>query len=166
MMDESRLTEYYSKIANKLDEMIPCEWERIVLYAEYTGDVGTFGCYFYTADGLFYNSLDIPTEYGVNKHEYRMKQAELMQINEKLWLEFKNAGEETWNAYAFTIDSDRKFRMNYIYELDEMFSSGDRIAGWFYDNCDIVPRGDYAKSKLKKYLEANSRELPDELKNI
>lgn len=25
MMDESRLTAYYSKLANKLDEMIPCE---------------------------------------------------------------------------------------------------------------------------------------------
>ena len=33
MIEEGKLTTYYSEIANKLDEMIPCKWERIVLFA-------------------------------------------------------------------------------------------------------------------------------------
>lgn len=34
MIKESNLTKFYSQIAEKLDEMIPCDWNKIVLYGE------------------------------------------------------------------------------------------------------------------------------------
>ena len=32
MIEENKLVKYYSEIAEKLDEMIPCEWEKVYLY--------------------------------------------------------------------------------------------------------------------------------------
>lgn len=59
MIQENNLVKYYSELAGKLDEIIPCEWERIVLYAEETGDVSAASFYFFTSDSQYYYSENI-----------------------------------------------------------------------------------------------------------
>lgn len=49
MIKENNLIKYYSELAGKLDEIIPCEWERIALYAEETGDVSAASFFFLRA---------------------------------------------------------------------------------------------------------------------
>ena len=34
MIEESKLTQYYEQIANKLDELIPIDWKRVAMYTE------------------------------------------------------------------------------------------------------------------------------------
>lgn len=58
MVNEAKLNKYYSAIAEKMDEMIPCEWERIVLRAEESGSVSSTGFYFYT------NNNEVHWSYG------------------------------------------------------------------------------------------------------
>lgn len=64
MIQENNLVKYYSELAGKLDEIIPCEWERIVLYAEETGDVSAASFYFFTSDSQYYYSENIWEEFG------------------------------------------------------------------------------------------------------
>ena len=166
MIDESRLTNYYSEIANKLDEMIPCEWEKIFLYAEETGDVSTGSFYFLTNDSKVHWSEDIPKEYDIEKFEFREKQVGLWQINERLWSEFQEQNEPTWYAYVFELDSEWKFKIKYIYDKDDSTTSTQRRIRWAYDELNIIPNGGYGKKLLKEYLEEQGRKMPDELKNI
>lgn len=161
MIEEKVLNEYYSQIAGKLDEMIPYEWNRVVLYAEETGDVSTGSFYFYTSDNEVHWSEDIPKEYGIDKAEFRMCQVGLWQINENLWTEFKNAGEPIWFAYVFELDSERKFKIRYIYEKDEKLTATGRRIRWAYDELGIVPKGEFGRKLLKEYLEEQGKELPN-----
>ncbi len=165
-MDESRLTGYYSEIANKLDNMVPCEWNRIILYAEELGDVSNIGFYFYTNDEQVHWSEGITEEYEVDEYEYMMQLVQLVELVKELWMEFKNADEEVWSVFTFDIDSERKFKANYEYELNDEISDLERITIWSYNELDIIPDGEYGRKQLKKYLEAQGRELPDELKDI
>ena len=164
MVDESGLTNYYSEIANKLDEMIPCEWEKVYLYAEETGDVSTGSFYFYTSDSKVHWSEEIPKEFEIDKAEFREIQLGLWQINESLWLEFQNQDESTWYAYIFELDSEWKFKIRYLYDKDDSLTSTQRRIRWAYEELNIIPNGGYGRKLLKEYLEEQGRELPEELK--
>ena len=101
MILESKLTQYYEQIANKLDEMIPCEWERVVLYAEEIGNVSSAGFYFFTDNGVPHYSEGIPSKYNVTETTFSTQLKELWNINKSLWLEFEQANEPTWCAFTF-----------------------------------------------------------------
>ncbi len=50
MIKESDLNKYYAEIANQLNEIIPVEWKRIIMYAEDLGDSSSVSFYFYTKE--------------------------------------------------------------------------------------------------------------------
>lgn len=165
-MDERKLTEYYSEIANKLDEMIPCEWKRIVLFAEEVGNAGFATFYFYTEDGNVHHWGNIPDEYNTNRMMITKAKYELIQINRRFWLEFKNSDEETWYTYTFDIDSDWKIKIKFGYENNEEISTLEKQIRWAYDELGILPKSKSEKIFLKEYLEEQGKELPEELKEI
>ena len=166
MIEENKLVKYYSEIAEKLDEMIPCEWEKVYLYAEETGDVSSAGFYFYTADDELHYSESIPTNYDVTEVEFATLLRELWKINKNLWLEFENANEPTWCAFTFELNKDWKFNIRYQYERNSEISSKERRIRWAFDELGIVPKGKNGKKLLKEYLVEQGKELPDEIKDI
>lgn len=166
MIQESRLTEHYSRIANKVNDIIPCEWEKVVIHAEELGDWSFVTFYFYTNDGNVHHWGDISDEYDVNIRTVSRLVDELVQINKDLWLEFKNSEEEEWYSYTFYLDSDWKFSIKYGYEKHEELSGMEIGIRWAFDELAIVPRGKAGKRVLKKYLEEQGKELPEELKEI
>ena len=165
MVNESKLVELYSEIANQMDSMVPCEWKRIILYAEELGDVSTAGFYFYTNDEQVYWSAGITGRYDVEKYEYMMKFMQLVQLVKELWMEFKNADEEVWSVFTFDIDSEWKFKANYEYELNDEISDLERRIRWAYNELDIVPNGEYGRKLLREYILMNEGELPESLKD-
>ena len=166
MVNESKLVELYGEIANQMDSMVPCEWKRIVLYAEETGNVSTAGFYFYTNDEQVYWSAGITERYDVEEYEYMMQFMQLVELVKELWMEFKNADEEVWSVFTFDIDSEWKFKANYEYELNDEISDLERRIRWAYNELDIIPNGEYGRKLLREYLLEQGNELPDELKNI
>lgn len=165
MIDEAKLTEYYSQIANKLDEMIPCEWERVVLYAEETGSSSTAKFYFYTPDSVLHSSGTIEDEFQLDKQEHLNRLRALWQINRNLRQEFKDAEEELWYTYTFELDKDWHFKIKYGYEYDDNVTSMERGIWWAYDELGIIPKGKTGRRMLKKYLQEQGRELPPELQD-
>ena len=166
MIDESILTAYYSEIANKLKEMIPCEWTKIALFAEEVGNASFATFYFYTEDGVAHHYGDIPEEFGVKRMDNTKRLYELTKINKRLWLEFKNSDEEAWYTYKFELDSDWNFTIEYGYEYNENISSLEKLIRWSYDDLGMIPKERVEKKLLKEYLEEQGRELPEELLEI
>lgn len=166
MMNEEALTKYYTAIAQKVDEVIPFEWEKVALYAEETGDTRMALFYFYTEDGNYHYCEDIWDKYGVNEREYDKLMQELRDINKSLWLAFKDAGEEPWHSFTFALDKDYKFNIKYSYENGGGMDPMAAKIRWAYEELGIMPRDKYSRKILKKYLLKQKKELPEELKDI
>ena len=162
MIEENKLVKYYEEISGKLDEMIPCEWERVVLYAEEIGNVSSAGFYFYTSDGEAHYSEGIPTKYNVTEEEFSARLRELWKINKSLWQEFEDCGEQTWCAFTFYLTKDWKFNIKYHYERNSDISSKERRIRWAYDELGIIPKGKSGKKLLMEYLQEQGRELPND----
>lgn len=165
MVNEAKLNKYYSAIAEKMDEMIPCEWERIVLRAEESGSVSSAGFYFYTNNNEVHWSDGIPELYKINEREFRTKRRELFGIIKELWQEFNNAGEQAWHVFVFKLDSERKFSAKFDYEINSDIETLERRIRWAYDELGIIPQGEYGRKLLKEYLEAQRREIPVQLQD-
>lgn len=159
MIKESNLTKYYSQIAEKLDTMIPCDWDKIVLYGEEIGDVSSASFYFFTSDSKVHHSGNIPEEYNVSRKIFKGLLGELLETNKKLWLEFKNADEPTWCLFTFEINSDWKFKIKYGYERNNEIGRLEREIRWAYDELGIVPEDEYERELLEEYLKEQGKSL-------
>ncbi|XZI79737.1 immunity protein YezG family protein [Clostridium perfringens] len=160
MIEESKLAKYYSKIAEKLDEIIPVNWDKISMYAEEIGDVSSVSFYYYTDScKKIHYSEDIPEEYNVNEEIYDLLTDELIAINKKLWLEFKNSGVPTWCSFTFNLDCNWKFKVKFNYERDNEIGRLEREIRWAYNELGIIPKGEYEKELLENYLEQREETL-------
>lgn len=160
MIDEKNLTKYYSRIAEKLDEIIPVEWNKISMYAEEIGDVSAV-CFYYYTDNCkkIHYSEDIPEECKVSEKIYDSLSDELISINKELWFEFKNAGQPTWQALTFNLDYNYKFNAKFNYEINHEIGPLDRIIRWAYDELGLIPQNEYEKELLEEYLKEQGKTL-------
>lgn len=160
MINENNLTKYYSDIAEKLDEIIPGKWDKIVMYAEELGNVRSVCFYFYTMnlESIHYSG-NIPEEYNIDRGIYNSLLRELRQCNKNLWLEFKNSGEKEWNSITFYLDNDWKFKVKFGYELNSEIGDYEREIRWAYDELGIVPKSEYKKKILEEYLKEQGKSL-------
>ena len=165
MIKESNLNKYYSQIAEKLDEMIPFDCNKIVLYGEEIGDVSSASFYFFTIDSKVHHSGNIPEEYNVSKKIFKELLRELLEINKNLWLEFKEADEPTWCSLTFELDSDWKFKVKYGYERNGEIGRLEREIRWAYDELGIVPEDEYERELLEEYLTEQGKSLQDAMHN-
>lgn len=159
MVNEKKLTKYYSEIAQKLDEMIPIDWNRIVMYAEELGDVRTAFFYFYTKNNNIHYSNNIPEEYNVSEKIFDNLLEELWEVNRNLWLQFKNEGDKVWDTLTFYLESDWKFKVKFGYDIDKNIGDYERQIRWTYDELGIVPKSEYAKKLLNEYLKQQGKLL-------
>lgn len=165
MADESKLKEYYSEIANTVNDLIPCEWKKLALYAEVNEDRNFFTFYFEHKEGAVYRWADIPDEYygRVDIEKFGSLLTALEEINKNFWNECKDTDNGPWCTYSFELDSDWKFKMNYGYEIDESLSEFEREIRWAYDVFGVIPNYRNECNILKKYLKEAGRELPERL---
>lgn len=153
MIDERNLTKYYSDIANQLDDMIPVEWNKIIMYAEENGMSTIASFYFYTKqDNKIHYSSNIPEDFSVSRDIYKQLLRELWGSIEGLWNEFKKADEKTWYTLTFTLESDWRFNAEFGYELNEEIGDFERRILWAYNEIGLIPNDEYAKSVLERLL--------------
>ena len=163
MIDEIKLQEYYGKIADELNEMIPCEWERVVLYAEDDGQGSYAELYFYTEDGNVIAGGTIVDEFNVDEDEYDEHLENLWDRNSELRDEFIDAGEQAWCTYTFNLYNDGRFTMKFGYELNHKLTSMVREIRWAYDELGLIPDSKYERGLLREYFIEQGKELIPEL---
>lgn len=160
MINENNLTKYYSRIAEKLDEIIPVKWDKISMYAEEVGDVSSVSFYYYTNNCMeLHYSGDIPEECSIDEGIFDSLTDELAAINKELWLEFKNAGESTWCSLTFSLDCNWKFQAKFAYEKNNEIGRLEGEIRWAYDELGIIPKDEYERELLEEYLEEQGKSL-------
>ncbi len=153
-LDESKFIPFYQAIADKLDEIVPGEWEEIAMYAEAFSGVATASFYYKEPGGETYLSGGkIPDRDGVDTNTYFRLMQELITDVKALQREFVQCGQPEWKALTFFLNSDFKFRAAYSYDLDEEVDSYQRQLCWAYQTLGLEPADGCGKTALREYLE-------------
>lgn len=112
-----RIERYYSMIANKANEIVPVEWNRIILYSEL--DIGTISYYFgffEKSSGNWVDFYGVPVKYGIDRSCFRNSQRELVKIIQDFYDESTKVIPNIWTTMTFILEANGKFKIDYGYE--------------------------------------------------
>ncbi|MEC2159693.1 immunity protein YezG family protein [Virgibacillus halodenitrificans] len=129
---ETKITEQiYHQIAVTLVKILPEEWDRVILYAEYRGDYKKVFFYYFTQskENPVY-SLDIPDLFDISEDDYDEFENQLYSCFTKLWEEFKIQEQEQWTNLTFTLFSNGKMKIDYDYEDISYLSPIEKQEEW------------------------------------
>ena len=157
MISEEILEYHYGEIANKLDEMIPVEWKKIVMQAIDFGTSATVYFYFYTKDDQAHYGSAIPNEYNVDQTIYNNFVSELIEVNSNFREEFVKANIDPWESMTFILNEDWSFSIDYNYDQNIEIGDFERRVIWAYEELGIMPEGEFGKSILEEYLEEKEK---------
>ncbi|WP_094606262.1 putative antitoxin YezG [Sporomusa silvacetica DSM 10669] len=142
-METKKMEEFYPRIAELLNQMIPEEWSEILLYSEVREGFSQVYFYYYPkADGKPIYSLDIVDIFDIDKRNYKSLKQALYDCFERLWEEFKIQGQEPWTNLTFLLDSEGKMKIDYNYDDISQISPVEKQDKWEakylgYKNCAI-----------------------------
>lgn len=121
----------YQKVANILVEMIPEEWEKILLYAEVREGFSQVFYYYYPVnqEQPVY-SLDIVDMFNIDKPLHRKLKQELYDCFEELWNEFRIQDQEQWTSLTYILDNMGRMKLNYGYDDISEISPDEKQDKW------------------------------------
>lgn len=163
MSFENELNKLYRKIAEKINDMIPVEWEEFYFNGEVKDGEG--GVYF------FYTTLDekqeykyshyIPRMYNVDRKIYNQFLHELFDLTVQLQQVFIDNQQEAWFSVTMIVNGEGKLTVRYSYVNwnDSEFGPSDRIEYFEYKylNRELTDEIDKElMARMKKYEEERS----------
>lgn len=121
----------YQKVANILVEMVPEEWEKILLYAEVREGFSQVYFYYYPVnqEQPVY-SLDIIDVFDVDQSLHRKLKRELSVYFKELWYEFKIQDQEQWTSLTYILDKTGRIKLNYGYDDISEISPDEKQDKW------------------------------------
>ncbi|ODS06420.1 TIGR01741 family protein [Bacillus subtilis] len=98
--------ELYQIICEKSNDIIPCEWTIIYLYAEVLADSTMVLFHFKASEKhqLIY-SQDIPVQYNVSKDIFKTLLREIRELFKELRIEHKKNIDQVWTNLTLTLQS-------------------------------------------------------------
>ncbi|MBL0389183.1 antitoxin YezG family protein [Tumebacillus sp. ITR2] len=155
-METKRMGDLYQTIAEKLNEIVPGEWCKIVLCAEIIpNDSSEVYFYFDTPQNPeFVYSHYIPQIYGVSNRIYKDLLIEMHKLFEELQREFQQHNNDVWYGLTLVLESTGKFKIEYDYDnpLISELNSSQRQYVWQYKNLGILPKSKANRKFLEEYL--------------
>ncbi|VWA43829.1 immunity protein YezG family protein [Bacillus altitudinis] len=152
------LEKNYKQIAESINELIPCDWDKVWMYAEILDDSAEIVFYFKEQNGNEYvNGHQIPHKYSVNKSTYIHLLYELSEIFEALKKAYIQNDLGAWTTATLQLDHKGEFSIEYGY--DDVYSLGidnvQRIAVWEYETFGFLPEDKEDKEAVLNYLKNN-----------
>lgn len=154
-LENKKMQDLYQIIGEKLNDIIPCEWTKIYLYAEVLDDSTMVLFHFKTPEKrqLIY-SQDIPVRYSVSKDSFKTLLREIRELFDELRAEHKNNNDQVWTNLTLTLESNGQFQLDY--NDDDILASEldgyQRIALWEYKTLGILPEDEEDQEFLISYL--------------
>ncbi|PTK79108.1 TIGR01741 family protein [Staphylococcus haemolyticus] len=153
MVFEEQVSKLYNEIANKINEMIPAEWEQVYTMA-YIDEEGGEVFFNYTklnSDDLHYYT-DIPKDYNVSEKIFSKLSFTLYKLFKKLRELFRDSNQEPWTSCEFDFNNEGKLNVSfdYIDWKNSDFGPMARKNYYKYKKFGILPEKEYAKNKVKK----------------
>lgn len=158
------MEEIIEKISYTLIQMIPEKWERIDLYASFSGknkpgDQGELFFYFLPVSFFkvdFVNCYEVPREYNIDEGDYLENINRLYIYIKKLHKLYKEEYKKIWSSITLNFDAKKeslKIEFNYENLENIPFSSYERHVIWRYTNLNIIPSSKEEKKILENYHE-------------
>ncbi|WP_199624428.1 immunity protein YezG family protein [Paenibacillus alkalitolerans] len=131
-METKQMEALYQKIANVLNNMIPEDWKKILLYAEFREGFSQVFFYYYPQEnrGKPVYSLDITDIFNVDRRHHKGLKQELYECFEQLWNEFKAQEQEQWTSLTYTLDNTGRMKIDYGYEDISQISPVEKQEKW------------------------------------
>lgn len=130
-METKKMEQTYQQIADTLVNIVPEEWKKIFLYAEYREGYKKIFYYYYPETGVKpVYSLDIMDLFNMNEDEFDELENELYHCFSKLWEEFKEQKQEQWTNLTFILDNTGTMKINYGYEDISELSPVEKQEKW------------------------------------
>ncbi|WP_404349601.1 antitoxin YezG family protein [Sutcliffiella horikoshii] len=131
-MDTNNMEVIYQKVANILVEMIPEEWEKVLLYAEVREGFSQVFFYYYPINHKQQPvySLNIVDSFNVEKSSHKKLKQELYECFEDLWNEFKIQDQEQWTSLTYLLDNTGRMKLNYGYDDISEISPDEKQEKW------------------------------------
>ncbi len=156
-MNTIGMEKIYTKIANKVVQMIPGEWTKAFIYGEILEDVQKgFFYYFSKDDEQPIYSYYIPKLFGMPQEKYEELRDELLGYLQELWEEFKKNGEPVWTNLTIILEHTGKFKIDYDYEDLSEADDYERRIIWKYKYLGLIPEDEDDKEFLEEYLKKYS----------
>ncbi|MCW8784743.1 TIGR01741 family protein [Bacillus velezensis] len=153
-METRKMPDLYQLISQNLNDIIPCEWTKICLYAEVLDDSTMVLFHFRTPENnqIIY-SQDIPSHYNVSKDIFKTLLRELRELFEELRTEHRNNNNDVLTNLTLTLDRSGEFQLDYNYDdiLASDLDGYERIAIWEYKNLGILPEDEDDKEFVISY---------------
>lgn len=110
----------YQQIANKFVEMIPTEWNKILLFCEVGEGTNSIHYVFYERfNDKSKDSESLINEFGMDRDTEMMYSVEISELIMKLQKAFVEQGLERWNIVTFILESTGEFKFDFEYaDLD------------------------------------------------
>ncbi|PAF36787.1 cytoplasmic protein [Terribacillus saccharophilus] len=130
-METKNMELMYQQIANTLVDMIPEEWDKIYLYAEYREGYKKVFFYYYPENkSKPIYSLDIIDIFNIEEDDFDRLENELYTCFTNLWLEFSKQEQESWSHLTYILDSNGKMKINYGYDDLSEISPVEKQEKW------------------------------------
>ncbi|MEC0406293.1 antitoxin YezG family protein [Bacillus velezensis] len=158
-METQKIDLLYQKIAEQINEIIPSEWERVILYAEILDDSSEVFFYFNTPHSEdFIYSHNIPEHFHVSEEIYEGLLFDLHDLFEELRDEFKENNQDIWTNLTLNLAISGEFSIDYNYEdvIQSPYTISQRQTIWTYKNVGIYPKSKPLKSFLEQYLNSQN----------
>ncbi|MFP3812684.1 immunity protein YezG family protein [Bacillus pumilus] len=145
----------YKKIAESINELIPCDWDKVWMYAEILDDSAGITFYFTESNSEEYiYGHDIPERYRVSNSIYNHLLVELSDKFRELKKEYIKYDLGVWTTATLQLESSGKFTIEYGY--DDVYSLGidnvQRIAVWEYETFGFLPDDEEDKEAVLNYI--------------
>ncbi|MEW6977556.1 TIGR01741 family protein [Bacillus sp. A015] len=149
------LDRYYKEIAESINEIIPCDWDKVWMYAEILDDSAGITFYFTepNSEELIFGH-DISKKYEVSKSIYNSLLFELSEIFEELKKEYTKNGLGAWTTATIELEKSGKFSIDYGYEdiLNIGLYGIQRIEVWEYETFGLLPENEKNKEIVLNHI--------------
>lgn len=144
---------FINKICNKVNDMIPEEWNKVYIYGEVTEGAGVVAFYYYPQDkDRYVFSADIIDLFDIDENEFSNDEYELLKLFEQLQQEFKNSDQEVWTSVTIYLESTGKFKVDYDYtDLSDVDDYNRQII-WEYKHLGVMPEDEDDKKIVEEYI--------------
>lgn len=154
-MESNKMNEIYQDIAEKINDVIPDEWEKVFLYGEVLYDSELVYLYFLSKKNhelIYY--LDIPEKYKIEWRIFDIPVEKLDSSILDLYNEYKKQNEKVWTNFTLILDNTGKFRIDFNYDdiYKSEFTISERQHIWEYEVMGIEPTLEEHKEIIERYL--------------
>lgn len=144
-----------SNIGNKINNMIPEDWDKVYIYGEVTEGAGSVAFYYSPLnENKYIFSTDISDRFDINENEFNKDEYELLKLFEQLQSEFIKSGQEAWTNVTIYLESSGKFKIEYDYTDLSDVSDYDRQIVWEHKYLGIMPEDEDDKKIIEEYLKS------------